>query len=228
MIYPSTPDHVAVQVGPQDPDATAELTQRYGVGVNAAYVRGTNDATRVVTITYTVPSGRVAKAALGAWSSFTKSVEAFDQVRRAKMGLAAAQFAVAPQEGEQAPDASPELAEQRKLIEDMQAELARLRNPEPVDGYRELNAREAAQRAYDMDASQLDAVERYEAFAAGDESEADDQGRKGRKTVLAAVDKRREDLQQAAVDLEALRAARAAGTDPLAGKPSGDDADSET
>jgi hypothetical protein len=171
-------------------------------------VRGGDDVTRVVTITYTVASGRVAKALLGAWSTFPQSVDAFEQVRRAKMGFTAG---LAQLTNEQAPPASsPEAESLRSLVEEMQAELAELRNPEPVPGYRELSARDAAQRVYDLDASQLDAVERYEAAShASDDSP-------GRKSVLNAVDKRRADLEQQQADLAALKSARDQGRDPFA------------
>lgn len=255
-------------VGPMDPDNTAELTQRYGVGNNAlellrgqadnhppelrailamptdtegrsealihdevvnragdllkregaelesAYVRGATDRTRVVTINYTVPSGRNGKASLGPWAEFSQSVAEFERVRRAKMGLAAAGAALdAPDE--EAPAASPEAEAMRKLLEEQQKELAELRNPEPAPGYRQLNARDAATAVYEMDASQVDAVERYESTAGlGD-------GGEPRKTVVAAVEKRRADLAEQASDLAALQAARAAGNDPFAPAESG-------
>lgn len=249
-------------VGPMDPDNTAELTARYGVGNNAlkllqgqadnqppelmaaltmppdvdrsqalvldevmrksgdllsrdgcqlrsAYVRGKDPWSQVVTITYLVPSGRVGKALLGPFSEFPKSMEAFERVRSAKMGLGSYADGLA-NPGDTPPAASPEAEQLRKLVEEMQQELGRLRNPEPVEGYRSLNAQEAAMAVYEMDASALDRVVAYETAAGA--------GQDGgpRSTVIKAVGKRREDLAEQATDLAALRAARESGSDPLA------------
>lgn len=258
----TTPDSKAVQVGPMDPDNTAELTARYGVANNSlellkgqadnqppelmailavpadsersetlvhdevvsaagdlltregskllsSYVRGSTDGDRVVTISYQVPSGRTGKAALGLWRDFPQSVAAWESVRRTKMGIAAAAAGVSGAPGD-VPPASPELEALQKTMLEQQAKIADLENPEPVVGYKALNARDAALAVYDMDASQVDATERYEANAGLGDNGAP------RKTVTTAIEKRREDLKIEASDLAALKAARAAGKDPFA------------
>lgn len=268
----STPTSESLKVGPMDPDNTAELTARVGVGNNAlellkgqadnqppelmailaippdgarsealvydevvrgagdlldregaellaAYVRGDSDRTRAVTIHYKIASGRTGKASIGLWTDFPQSVRAFEDTRRLKMGLGSA-LAQLDNPEDTPPAASPELEALKAALEDQQKELAELRNPEPVEGYRALNARDAALRVYEMDGSQVDATERFERTAGGDSGP--------RKTVMAAIEKRRSDLAQQATDLEALRAARAAGDDPLSPTPAGDGDDTGT
>lgn len=185
--------------------AAGDLLDRDGSRLLSAYVRGSTDMDRVVTISYEVASGRTGKAALGPWvKGFPQSYAAWDGLRRQKMGLASAGASLTGG----SLDASPELAEMRKVLEEQAVKLAELQNPEPVEGYREMNATDAATSVYEMDASQLDAVLRFE-----------DNTGSPRVTVQRAVEKRREDLAAEAADLAALKAARAAGTDPLAPAP---------
>lgn len=218
----------ALMVGPQDPDNTAELTQRYGVGNNAllllegqeqnfpaelraalalpidaersealvdaevyaaagdllretktigdeerkpelveSYVRGSDDRSRVVTISYISPSGRSAKALLGPYvnrenpsKGFPQSQKAHDEVRRAKMGIAAAQSRLDRDE-DPAPD-SPEAEALREEVERLSKELASARDPEPFEGYVAENASNLRKRLADSDRDEAQRVLDYE------------------------------------------------------------------
>lgn len=269
----TTPDSKAYVVGPMDPDNTAELTARYGVGNNAlellvrqadnqppelmsalvmppddersqalvldevikasgglleregtqlraAYVRGKDPWSQVVTVTYTVASGRVGKALLGKYrDNFPESQAAYERVARARMGLSAADAALlanAPNSGGgDVPPDSPEAGGLRELVNEMQSrfererqedaakrealegELEKLRNPEPVAGYADLNVKDAADRVASMDDTALDATIRYEEGTG-----------KPRQGVYTAIEARREELERERSELAELRAAR--------------------
>lgn len=262
-------------VGPQDPDATAELTQRYGVGNNAvklleaqadnypaelrallslpidddrsqalldedvyaaagdllretkrigdedrapelveSYVRGSDDRSRVVTITYISPSGRSAKAALGAWAGdgFSKSRDAYEELRRGKMGLAAAQARVAGDS--QVPADSPEAEALREEVERLHKELEAARDPEPFEGYNAANASELKKRLADSDRGEAQRVLDYER-AHEDRSTVTDAAVKRVDAIDAAEQEQREAQERENAELRervaALESAQSSG-----------------
>lgn len=176
----------------------------------AAYVKGNDPRSRVVTITYVVPSGRTGKASLGSYDEFPQSQAAFEELRRAKMGVASESSRLGKAAGDDSvPDpASPEIEAMRESMDEMHRELRELRarQAEPVEGFSELNATDSKAAIADFDASQLDKAEELERG----------RGEKTRSSVTDAIEKRRTELEQQKTDLAALEAARATGRDPLA------------
>lgn len=128
------------------------------IDIRGRYVRGADDRSRVVTITYVVPSGRTGKAAIGAYRDFPSSVAQFEQLRRVKMGIASL---TPDDEGRRSAD-SPEADALREEVQRLNAELAAARDPEPYAGYGDSNAKSIVERVKEADRDEAQAVADYE------------------------------------------------------------------
>jgi hypothetical protein len=128
------------------------------ITIHGRYVRGADDRTRVVTVSYTVPSGRTGKAAIGPYKEFTKSVGLYEDSRRVKMGIASL---TGDDEGGRSAD-SPEAEALREEVLRLREELEAARDPEPFEGYGDANANDLKKRLADADRDEAQAIADYE------------------------------------------------------------------
>jgi hypothetical protein len=155
--------------------------------IDGRWVRGTSDRTRVVTITYVLPSGRSAKAAIGSYSDFPASQASYELQHRRAMGI---REDVAQLQG--APVESPEAEALRAELARVEAELAEARDPAPFEGYAEMTAKHIVDNLIaDATIGDVEALLEYE------------RRHEDRSTVVTAAGKRIVALKQAEADVRA-------------------------